>query len=153
MSLFSRVFASTDAVSSPAGIEACLVGLGAAVTARFDEANDSWYRAELTLNGGAPLVLERWLADEDGIRAELSSWAAYLETLDYSPNAAGLMEKAIQARQLFTLRRPIDHPNEALLERACQALCQFLAMQTDGFYQVDDRGFFAADGGVLVQEY
>jgi hypothetical protein len=153
MSLFSRVFAASDAVPGPAGIEACLAGPGVAVGARFDEDDSGWYRAELTLGGGAPLVLERWLADEEGIRAELASWAAYLETLDYSPNAGPLMERAIQARQLFTLRRPIDHPNEALLERACQALCQHLAKETAGFYQADDRGFFAADGGVLVQEY
>lgn len=151
--MFSRVFASTDAPPAPAGIEACLAGLGVAVGARFDEDESGWHRAELTLGGGAPLVLERWLADEEGLRAELSSWAAYLETLDYSPNAGPLMERAIQARQLFTLRRPIDHPNEALLGRACQALCQFLARETSGFYQADDRGFFAADGEVLVPEY
>jgi hypothetical protein len=153
MSLFYRVFAATDAVPAPAGIEGCLAGPGVDVAARFEEDEGGWYRAELTLGGGAPLLLERWLADEEGLRAELSSWAAYLETLDYSPNAAPLMERAIQARQLFTLRRPIDHPNEALLERACLALCRFLAMETAGFYQADDRGFFAADGAVLVQEY
>src|SRR5262249_8245283 len=82
---------------------------GVAVGARFDEDDGGWYRSELTLGGGAPLVLERWLADEEGIRAELRSWAAYLETLDYSPNAAALMEQALQARPPFTLTPP-DRP-------------------------------------------
>jgi hypothetical protein len=32
-------------------------------------------------------------------------------------------------------------------------LCRFLARATDGFYQVDDEGFFEADGTLLVKEY
>src|SRR5262245_51521004 len=106
MSLFCRVFAATDAPPATADVEAYLEGLGAATVALFDEDEGGWYRAELLLGGGAPLVLERWLPEDEGIRAELSSWAAYLETLDYSPHAGPLMEKAIQARQLFVLRRP-----------------------------------------------
>lgn len=153
MTLFCRTFAATDAPPCPAALEACLAGLGVAVSARFVQDDSGWYRAELTLGTGAPLVLERWLAGEDGVRAELNSWAAYLETLDYSPHHGPLMERTIQARQLFTLRRPIDHPDDALVGRACEAICRFLAGATGGFYHVDDRGFFAADGAVLVQEY
>lgn len=152
MGLWYRVFAATDDMPSPAGLEACLAGLGVAAAAQFVQDESGWYRAELALGPGSPLVLERWLADEPGVRAELNTWAAYLETLDYSPHHGPLMERAIQSRQLFTLRRPIDHPDDALVARACEALCRHLATQTGGFYQDDDRGFFAADGTLLVQE-
>src|SRR5881275_78737 len=90
---------------------------------------------------------------EEGIRAELNTWAAWLETCDYSPNHAALMEWVIQTRQLYTLRRPLDHADEVRLERVCVGTCRFLAGATDGVYQLDAEGFFAADGTLLLQEY
>jgi hypothetical protein len=59
----------------------------------------------------------------------------------------------VSTTQLFTLRRPVDHANEILVENVCLGLCAFLAQKTDGVYQIDDRGFFAADGKLLLQEY
>src|SRR5262245_2457195 len=150
MSLFARVFGSSDAVPAPAGIESLLAGAG---QARFSADEGGWFAAVVALGEGAPLRLERWLADEEGIRDELNSWAGYLETLDYSPHHRELMERAIQTRQLFTIRRPIDHADEALLDRAMEALCRHLAGVTEGFYQVDGRGFFEADGTRLIEEY
>ena len=44
-------------------------------------------------------------------------------------------------------------PDEVLVERLVVALCRFLAGATDGVYQSDDAGFFAADGALLLQEY
>jgi hypothetical protein len=153
MGLWYRIFGASDTMPEPAGIDACLGGAG--VPARISWAADSqgWYRAEIAIGEGTPLVLERWVADEEGIRAELNTWAAYLETCDYSPHHQPLMERTIQTRQLFTLRRPIDHSNEVLIDRACVALSQYLAQFTEGFYQADNQGFFAADGTLLVQEY
>jgi hypothetical protein len=100
-----------------------------------------------------PVHLERYLATEEGIRADLNSWAAWLETADYSPNHGPLMQHVISTRQLFTLRRPIDHADEVLVEKLCLGVCRFLSGITDGVYQVDDEGFFAADGTLLLQEY
>ncbi len=60
------------------------------------------------------------------------------------------MERIVQTRQLFTLGRPAgDAP---LLDDVCLALCRFLAAAADGVYQIDGRGFFAADGSLLVRD-
>ena len=94
---------------------------------------------------GAALQLERFLAEEEGIRAELNSWAAWLETRENAPEHVRLMERMIQTKQLFTLQS---------IEESAQAerLCRFLAEITLGVYQIDVRGFFAADGVLLVPE-
>jgi hypothetical protein len=63
------------------------------------------------------LQLERWTADEEGIRAELDGWAAYLETCDWSQHHIPLMERMIQTRQLFAIRKPIDCPDQSRAER------------------------------------
>jgi hypothetical protein len=59
----------------------------------------------------------------------------------------------IGTKQLFTLRQPIDHANEVLVEKLCVTICQFLAGRTDGVYQADGQGFFAPDGMLWLQEY
>jgi hypothetical protein len=145
MPLYSRVFAPTDAVPSPEALAEHLAGLGLATTV-FGE-GPVWWRLEVTFADGSPLTLERFTADEPGIRAELNSWAAHLEALD-SPAAEALMERVIQARQLITLHKPTDGAEQEL---ACVALCQLLAWP-DGLIQVDGHGFFGPDLALLVAE-
>jgi hypothetical protein len=112
-----------------------------------------WYRVFGSLDAApdfgadAPLVLERFHADDEGIRAELNSWAAFLETCG-GPHHVRLMERTIQARQLFTL----TDPTTDVVDPGCVALCRRLAAETAGFYQIDDIGFFDADGTLLVEE-
>jgi hypothetical protein len=98
-------------------------------------------------------VVERWLADEEGIRAELNAWAAYLETCEYSPHHGPLMERCVQTGQLFVIRKPVDCADEARVGRVCDALCRRLAGMTGGFYQADGEGVYEADGEMLVREY
>ena len=59
----------------------------------------------------------------------------------------------IQTKQLITLRKPVDLTDEVLVEKVLEEACRFLAAATDGVYQVDGRGWFAANGELLVQEY
>ena len=98
---------------------------------------------------GVPLQLERYLATEEGIRAELNSWAAWLETRENAAEHVHLMERMIQTPQLFTLRSGEESAesgsNDVL---ACVVPRGFTA----GVYQIDGRGFFAADGRLLVLE-
>lgn len=148
--MWLRVFGSLDAVPDPAGMTGCLAGAG---TISFVADETGWYRAEVVCGDGSPITMERYLAEEEGIRAELNSWAGYLETLDYSPNHTALMERTIQTRQLITIRKPIDHGNEALVDRLCVALAGHLAKVMEGFYQVDAKGFFTPEGELLVAEY
>jgi hypothetical protein len=94
---------------------------------------------------GVSLQLERYIAGEDGLRAELNSWAAWLETQESAPEHVALMERMIQTAQLFTL-----HANAE--SAAAEQLCRFLAGSTAGIYQIDGRGLFAANGSLLVPE-
>lgn len=144
MTPWYRIFGRTDQVPAPADIEACLTGAGPFFSNVFAD-ETGWYRAEIRTASGPTLVLERWLADEEGIRAELNSWAAFLETCEHSFHSRSLMEQVIQSRQLITLSAEGDS------HRLCTLLCQLLARTSDGFYQVDDEGFFSADGDLLVR--
>ncbi len=153
MGLWYRVFGRSDAEVKPDALSAHLAAAGVGTATFFPPGDASWLRAEIQFAATSPVSLECFRSDEDGIRAELNSWAAFLETCDYEPNHAALMERVIQSRQLFTLRKPVDCPDEILLERVCTGLCRFLSEQTDGMWQSDGEGFFAADGTLLLQEY
>ena len=149
-----RVFGRSGTEVTPAELLEHLHSAGERVTGNFRGDDLGWTSGELSLpSGGSPLVIERYLCDADEIRQELNTWAAWLETADYSPNNTVLMERVIQTKQLFALRRPIDHPDEAALERVCDAVSKLLAARTDGVYQIDDKGFFDENGGVLLEEY
>ena len=73
--------------------------------------------------------------------------------MDYSPNHGPLMRHVIQTQQLIVLRGPLATADEVTAERVLLAACRFLAASTDGVYQIDGRGWFAADGELLLQEY
>jgi hypothetical protein len=141
--MWYRVFGSDSAMPAPTAILAHRTGSGASDSGDFATDASGWYRADLLVDGVA-LQLERYLAEEEGIRAELNTWAAWLETREEAAEHVGLMERMIQTRQLFTLSG----------EESIQAerLCRFLAEITSGVYQIDRRGFFASDGKLLVPE-
>jgi hypothetical protein len=154
MSRWYRVFGRSEQQPAPSGLVECLRELGVSGPPHFRGDEEGWTLMEVVLaEGFSPLCVECFLTSEPGIRAELNNWAAWLETCDYSPNSPALMERVIQARQLYALRRPLDHADELRLEKVCVGICRFLAAATDGVYQYDSEGFFAADGTLLLQEY
>jgi hypothetical protein len=153
MPLWYRVFGRDNTEVQPGDLLAHLAAAGGDVTSAFAPSGHEWRAAEFRFATTTPIHLERFRADEEGIRAELNSWAAFLETCDYEPNHAALMERVIQTQQLFTLRKPIDCVDETLAERLCVDTCRFLSERTDGVWQADDEGFFAADGTLLLKEY
>lgn len=150
MGLFYRVFGRGDEVPSA---EQLCQQVGVVLHPSLPAEQNGWYRLELGLGPGGTLTLERYTAEDDGFRAELHIWAAYLETCDYSPHHTALMEWVIQSRQLLILRKPIDCPDEARAERCCRDLCQYLAALCEGIYQIDEVGFHDATGQLLVAEY
>jgi hypothetical protein len=153
MNMWYRVFGTNDNQGVPEAILANLHDLGCAVTADFHCDETGWVKAEITFAATTPVHVERFLSSEEGIRAELNTWAAYLETCDYSPNHTRLMEHMVQTRQLFTVRRPFDASDEILTEKICLGLSQFLSRTTAGVYQIDGQGFFTPEGLLLLQEY
>jgi hypothetical protein len=148
--MWYRIFGGNEVTPAPAAILEHFQSQGLSARGDFAGDEDGWFQAELVVEG-MPLRLERFLAREEGIRAELNSWAAWLETREDEPRHVALMERMIQTAQLFTLERPGDEA-EAGSDRLCAGLCRFLAGVTAGVWQADGRGFFAADGTLLLAE-
>ncbi len=152
--MIHRVFARSAADVAPSALAEHLHALALPVEPHFKGDDLGWTGAKLVLpGGGSPVQLDRFLLDADDLRPDLDRFAAELETLTYSPHHVPLMQHVIQTKQLFALRKPIDHADDARLDRLCLAVAQYLASRLDGVYQVDGAGWFAASGDVLVQEY
>ena len=152
--MWSRIFGRNDITPDPAALQVHLQSLGLPSAGQFRGDDLGWTGVELTFEAGAtPVHVERYLTTTDDLRDDLNTWAAWLETQDHEPRHRALMEHVIATRQLITVRRPLDHADEVTLERFCTALCQWVATQTDGIYQVDGEGFFAADGALMLHEY
>jgi hypothetical protein len=157
MSQWFRVFGLGGAAVEPAALLEHLHGQGLPVAGHFRGDDRGWFRAELVFAADAPpVVVERYFADEEGIRAELNSWAAWLEEQEGNPHHVQLMERVIGTAQLFTLHQPAedadDFEDAAFVGQLCLTCCRHLAAATDGVYQADHHGFFAADGALLVAE-
>jgi hypothetical protein len=157
MSQWFRVFGLGGATVEPAALLEHLHGQGFPVAGRFRGDDRGWFRAELVFADDAPpVIVERYFADEEGIRAELNTWAAWLEEQENNPHHLPLMERLIGTKQLFTLHQADEEADDAgdreLVERLCLTCCRYLAAATDGVYQADHGGFFAADGSLLVPE-
>jgi hypothetical protein len=146
--MWYRIFARISDVPAPEAMLDFLAARRAPVCGDFAVEDSGWYRADLVVEGES-LQLERYLACEPGIRAELNSWAAWLETREDTPERVRLMERIIQTVQLFTLH---GDGESTRTEKLCVELCRFLAEKTDGVYQIDERGFFDAEGALLVSE-
>ena len=151
--MWSRVFCRKLDAESPAALLEALHALDLQVVGNFRGDELGWTAAELKLGDGTPIYVERYLTEADHLRDDLNTWAGYLETLDYSPHHVALMERVIQAQQLFTIRKPIDGPNESLVERLCSELSKRFAQLGEGIYQTEGEGWFAADGELLIREY
>jgi len=155
MDSWYRVFGLNDAALEPTVLlTAQSRHVGTEVTGRFRGDGLGWFEAELGLRG-TRLELQRFLAHEDDLRDDLNTWAAWLETVDNNPDAGRLMRHMIATTQMFTFRC-VDQVADAdayLFEELCLGLCQFLARATHGVYQVDGKGFFDAEGMLLVPEF
>lgn len=151
--MWYRVFGASEVEPAPAALAGHLHALGLAVEPHFKGDDLGWTEGELRLPVGSPVLLARYLTKEDDLRDDLNAHAAELETMDYSPNSGPLMARVIQTKQLVTLRKPVDAADEVLLDKVLEAATKFLAAATDGVYQIDGRGWFAATGDLLVQEY
>lgn len=152
--MWHRVFGRTAGPVSPTALAEHLHAAGLPVEPHFRGDDLGWTAGDLVLpGGGAPVRVERYLTDHDDLRGDLNAFAGELEAMDYSPHNVRLMEHVIQTKQLVTFRRPLDHADEATLDRLCEAVVRFVAARTEGVYQIDGRGWFAGDGTLLVQEY
>jgi hypothetical protein len=144
--MWYRVFAA-GAEEPSADALLALLNRFAVVEGHFRADAAGWFHAHFTCNAIA-LSLDRYTADEEGVRQELNTWAAFVESLPGGAEHAALMERIIQTRQLFALEGPAVARGRLL----CVVLCDHLARAADGVYQIDGEGFYAADSTPLVRE-
>jgi hypothetical protein len=153
MNRWSRVFGTNDADPEPAVLLELLRCLEPDVTGKFSGDDQGWFRAVFIADPDEPpLVVERYLASEEGIRSQIMTWIAWLETCEAEANLDSLMDHLVAVKQLFTLHVEGDNEESSWSEDLCAALCQCLAQTTGGVYQVDGRGFFTADGELILVE-
>jgi hypothetical protein len=151
--VWCRIFCRNADEAPPSVILNHLSTHGIEATGHFKGDDLGWTQANISFGPGSPIMLQRYLEPTDNLRDDLNSWAAYIETLTYSPNYTILMERVIQTKQMLTIRKPIDHPNEIAMKGACDALCTFFSQRGDGIYMVDHDGWYDASGELLIQEY
>lgn len=147
-----RVFGGNQAEPAPAELLEHLHRQGFEVSGNFHGDDQGWFSAEIIrADGAAPVRIERYFSLEEGIRAELNSWGAWLETLtDGNQYAEPLMRQMVSTAQVFTLRQPVRISDVWRSTPLCWEACLFLAQATDGVFQIDGRGFFDSEGNLLV---
>jgi hypothetical protein len=141
--MWYRVFSLSLKEVLPSALAAHLHAIGLPVEPHFKGDDLGWTSGELRFPGGGKLLLDRYLTDVDDLRPELNAFAAELEASGSGPATTELMRRVIQTRQMVTLR---CEGNDSRLSAAMVSMCRFLAAGTDGVYQIDGRGWFAADG-------
>jgi hypothetical protein len=146
VSAWYRVFGLNDSTPDLAALLEHLYASSLAVEAHFRGDDLGWTGGELIL-GDHSVTVERYLTKEDDLRDDLNTWAGWLETQADQTRNGELMQHVIGTKQLVTLR-----PADTTLDELCEKSCRWLAHATDGQYQVDGRGFFAADGTLIVSE-
>jgi hypothetical protein len=149
--MWYRAFAMSEAEIQPANLLEHFQNAGLEVRSHFRGDAEGWFEAQL-VHDNMPLTVSRYLVSEEGVRAQLNTWAAWVETQEQNPHRDHLMQQLIGVKQVFAAEVPDGEPPESGLSRLCVALCQYLADQTGGFYQVDQQGFFTADGTLLIAE-
>jgi hypothetical protein len=149
--MYYRVFGSNDSSVEPQAFLEYLHKQGFEVQTSFRGDAEGWFHADILLAGeDEPVKLERFLATEEGIRNELHTWIAWLETVD-NPHQDRLIRHLVATRQVFILLQPPAEETSEPLVELCRIVCRYLARETEGIVQRDE-GFFSADDDLLVKE-
>jgi hypothetical protein len=153
MTRWLRVFGTSVRAPEPAELLEFLRGFAKEASGDFHGDAQGWFQAEIAVGAERPhLYLERYLATEEGMRHELNAWAAWVETFEDHPAQGTLMQHLTSTAQVFTVRPPADEEEALSNEELWIGLCRFLARESAGVYQVDDEGFYSADGTLLLAE-
>lgn len=149
--MWYRVFGRSEVEPRPDVVLDWLRTIEPGARVQFHADDEGWFAADLDVPGeDTTLRLERFLSTEEGIRAELNTWAAWLETKENNPYAVSLMQHMISTKQIFTLQTDPTAGDRTV--EICNELCRHLARLTDGVYQADAQGFLDAQGLLLVPE-
>ncbi|MCS6975473.1 MAG: hypothetical protein NZM31_00505 [Gemmatales bacterium] len=144
-----RVFANSEVVPSPETIAEGVRQTFPHLRLTFTADEEGWLECDLSDPAtGKHWLLRRYSRKSDDIRGELQSWAAWVEWQPPSPHQQPIMERLMTAQQVFVFGADADPVSDHL----GLTLMQFLADCCNGIYQIDGRGFYAADGQLLLAE-
>lgn len=142
METLARVFGTNETEPDPQALLQFLAGLGWNAEGHFHGDEQGWFR--LDFGDDETMRVERYLGSEEGMRAELNTWAAWVEASGEDANRAELMRILISTKQVMVLH---NFPPQWAGQ-----VSSYLARQTDGICQADGAGFFDADGNLWLPE-
>jgi hypothetical protein len=152
MTISYRIFSNSRTEPPAATLAENLRKLRSDIFVHFSGDHLGWMRARIDVGPGLPPVgIERFLVEEADMRHQLNSWVAWLETVDH-PRRESMIDRVVNSQQVFTLELDDKLADRENLREFAKVICQHLAHITDGIYQIDDLGFFSAEGLLLVPE-
>jgi len=147
-----RVFALSEAMPQPANLQRFLGETGCDAPLAVTGDDLGWLAIEIEpVEPASTLRIERYLTDDDELRDELDTWAAFVESRSDSASTTILMQRIVSTRQLFTVRViPFVGATNTIL--TIEPIARWFARETDGIYQIDGRGFLTAAGELLMPD-
>ncbi|NBR06211.1 MAG: hypothetical protein EBT92_10610 [Planctomycetes bacterium] len=143
-----RVFLLQEDGPKPSGIMERLQALMPEVNGKFRTDEDGWFQLILSHSVIGELILDHFMASEKGVRSEINTWAAWLE----SKQQFDLMERIIQVKQILsfevTPEMEENVPDALVFRRISLALAEL----AQGFVHIDGIGFLESDGRLLIED-
>ena len=143
-----RVFLLQEDGPEPFRIMECLQSLIPEVKGKFRTDEDGWFQLILSHPSVGELILDHFLTSEKGVRAEINTWAAWLE----SKQRLDLMERIIQVKQIFSFEVTPEMEDNASDTLFFKRIALGLAALAQGFVHIDAMGFLEPDGTLLIED-
>jgi hypothetical protein len=126
----------------------CLQSLIPEVKGKFRTDEDGWFQLILDHPSIGELTIDHFLTSEKGVRAEINTWAAWLE----SKQRFDLMERIIQVKQILSFEVTPEMDDNVSDSLVYKRLALALAALAEGFVHMDGVGFLEPDGTVLIED-
>lgn len=143
-----RVFLLQEDGPKPSEIMGCLQDFLPEANGKFRTDEDGWFQLILTHPSVGELVMDHFLTLEKGIRSEINTWAAWLE----SKQQFDLMERIIQVKQILSFEVTPEMEDNALDTLVFKRIALNLAALAQGFVHIDGCGFLEPDGTLLIED-
>ena len=143
-----RVFLLQEDGPEPFKIMECLQSLIPKVKGKFRTDEDGWFQLILDHSSIGELTVDHFLTSEKGVRSEINTWAAWLE----SKQQFDLMERIIQVKQILSFEVTPEMDDNVSDSLVYKRLALALAALAQGFVHMDGVGFLEPDGTLLIED-
>ena len=143
-----RVFLLQEDGPKPSGIMECLQSLIPEVKGKFRTDEDGWFQLIIDHSSIGELIIDHFLTSEKGVRSEINTWAAWLE----SKQQFDLMERIIQVKQILSFEVTPEMEDNVSDSLVYKRLALALAALAEGIVHIDAVGFLEPDGTLLIED-